>query len=188
MRSLRQSTKVDSKPNELLSRTPLKIKEHIGCAMFDARKRLLPEFSKWKFGGQLLPTNMIARWSFRAIPGNRANGVVKAWYFAPPNQFNVTRIQITAAMIQMIQMCQILVLTHEWALEIRNWATAESCQFEISQMILNMIYQAMCKKQQHKRFIQNALSSSVPSQPHHYSDVTCALWRPKIPASRLLVQ
>ena len=46
--------------------------------LVDARKRLLPEFSKYKFGGQLRPTNMVARWSFRAIPGNRANGVVEA--------------------------------------------------------------------------------------------------------------
>ena len=46
--------------------------------MFDAEKRLLPEFSKYKFGGQLRPTNTVARRSFRAIPGNRANEVVKA--------------------------------------------------------------------------------------------------------------
>ena len=46
--------------------------------MFDAEKRLLPEFSKYRFGGQLRPTNTVARRSFRAIPGNRANGVVKA--------------------------------------------------------------------------------------------------------------
>ena len=42
-------------------------------------KFVLPECSKCNFGGQLRPTNTVARWSFRAIPGNRANGVVKAW-------------------------------------------------------------------------------------------------------------
>ena len=44
----------------------------------NAGKRLLPEISKYKFGRQLRPTNTFARRSFRAIPGNRANGVVKA--------------------------------------------------------------------------------------------------------------
>ena len=56
--------------------------ERISCAvpeqLFDAGKRLLPEFSKTKFGGQLRPTITVARRSFRPIPGNRANGVVKA--------------------------------------------------------------------------------------------------------------
>ena len=58
-----------------------KLRSHRVCSeqLVDARKRLLPEFSKYKFGGQLWPTNMVARWSFRAILGNRANGVVKAW-------------------------------------------------------------------------------------------------------------
>ena len=57
--------------------------ERIRCAvsekLVDAWKCLLPEFSKYEFGGQLRPTNMVARRSFRAIPDNRANGVVKAW-------------------------------------------------------------------------------------------------------------
>ena len=58
-------------------------RERISCAvpeqLFDAGKRLLPEFSKTKFGGQLRPTITVAWRSFRPIPGNRANGVVKAW-------------------------------------------------------------------------------------------------------------
>ena len=57
--------------------------ERISCAvpeqLFDAGKRLFPEFKKNKFGGQLRPTITVARWSFRPIPGNRANGVVMAW-------------------------------------------------------------------------------------------------------------
>ena len=60
-----------------------KPRSHRVCSeqLVDARKRLLPEFSKYKFGGQLQPTNMVARWSFRASPGNRANGVVKACHY-----------------------------------------------------------------------------------------------------------
>ena len=46
--------------------------------LFDAGKSLLPEFSKYKLSGQLRPINAVARRSFRAIPGNRANGAVKA--------------------------------------------------------------------------------------------------------------
>ena len=46
--------------------------------LFGAGKRLLPVFSKNKFGGQLRPTITVARRPFRPIPGNRANGVVKA--------------------------------------------------------------------------------------------------------------
>ena len=58
-----------------------KSRAHRVCSeqLFDAGKRLLSDFSKYKFGGQLRHTNMVARRSFRAIPGNRANGVVKAW-------------------------------------------------------------------------------------------------------------
>ena len=46
--------------------------------LVDAGKHLLPEFSEYKFGGQLRHTNVVAWRSFRAIPGNRVNGVVKA--------------------------------------------------------------------------------------------------------------
>ena len=46
--------------------------------LFDARKPLLPDFSKYKLVGQLQPTNTVARRSFRAIPGNRTYGVAKA--------------------------------------------------------------------------------------------------------------
>ena len=46
--------------------------------LVDAGKHLLPEFSEYKFGGQLRHTNVVAWRSFRAVPGNRANGVVKA--------------------------------------------------------------------------------------------------------------
>ena len=57
-----------------------KSRAHTVCCekLFDAGKRLLPEFLKYKFGGQLQPTNTIARQSFQAISGNQTNGVVKA--------------------------------------------------------------------------------------------------------------
>ena len=74
------STLSDNTKWQSLCRTPLKIKSAWGMqwAVAWRRKTFVAEFSKYKFGGQLRPTNMVARRSFRAIPGNRANGVVKA--------------------------------------------------------------------------------------------------------------
>ena len=82
MRSLRLRTKVDSKLSGIhFAEHPSKSRAHRMCSeqLFDAGKRLLPEFSWYKFCGQFQPTNAVARRSFRAISGNRANGVVKAW-------------------------------------------------------------------------------------------------------------
>ena len=74
MESLRPWTKADSTLSDSY------FAEHLSQSRahrVDAGKRLLPEFSKYGFGGQLRPINVTRR-SFRAIPGNRANGVVKA--------------------------------------------------------------------------------------------------------------
>ena len=51
---------------------------HMVCCeqLFETGKRLLPKFSKYKFGGKLRPTNTVAQRSYRAIPENRANGVI----------------------------------------------------------------------------------------------------------------
>ena len=56
--------------------------ERIGCAVSSCLKQkniCCPNFQNtYTFGGQLQPTNTVAQWSFQAIQGNRANGVVKA--------------------------------------------------------------------------------------------------------------
>ena len=51
---------------------------------------MLSEFSKYNFGGQLWPTNTVARRLFRAMSGNQANGVVKACLNGNDNSCGVT--------------------------------------------------------------------------------------------------
>ena len=81
MRSLRPWTKLDSALSDShFAERHSNSRAHRMCSeqLVDTGKHLLSEFSKYKFGGQLQPTNMVARRPFRAIPGNRANRVVKA--------------------------------------------------------------------------------------------------------------
>ena len=68
MGPLRSWTEVDT-TWQSLCRILIKIRPHKVCSeqLFGAGIRLLTEFSKYKFGGQLRPTNTVARRTFRAI-------------------------------------------------------------------------------------------------------------------------
>ena len=64
MKSFRPWTKADSTLSDSHFAERLsKSRANSVCSeqLVDGGKRLLPEFSKYKFGGQLRPTNMVAR-------------------------------------------------------------------------------------------------------------------------------
>ena len=70
-------------------RTSFKIKSTTGVLWAEVwrRKNGLTNFQIHRFAGQLRPTNTVARRPFRAIPGHRANGVVKACHLTRQGWF-----------------------------------------------------------------------------------------------------